>query len=62
MCIDKNLDYPILFRQHIPHLSPFDEDVNDKILKLDTEMTLLFGELHTDRWLENKPDTLPNPT
>ncbi|XP_029179074.1 calcineurin-binding protein cabin-1-like [Nylanderia fulva] len=51
----------IFMRQHIPHLSPFD-DVDDKILKLDTEMTLLFGELHTDRWLDNKPDTLPNPT
>jgi len=28
-------------------------------------MTLLFGELHTDKWLDNEPDgkqTLPNPT
>lgn len=46
----------------MPHLSPFDENVNDKVLKLDTEMTLLFGELHTDRWLNNKPDILPSPT
>ncbi|XP_072762606.1 calcineurin-binding protein cabin-1 isoform X3 [Anoplolepis gracilipes] len=52
----------VFMRQHIPHLSPFDEDVNDKILKLDTEMTLLFGELHTDKWLDNKPDIVPNPT
>lgn len=49
-------------RQHIPHLSPFEEDVNEKILKLDTEMTLLFGELHTDRWLDNKPDTVSGST
>ncbi|KAL6431043.1 hypothetical protein ACFW04_007057 [Cataglyphis niger] len=59
---DVYLQAYVFMRQHIPHLSPFDEDVNDKILKLDTEMTLLFGELHTDRWLDNKPDTLPNPT
>lgn len=52
----------VFMRQHIPHLSPFDEDANDKILKLDTETTLLFGELHTDRWLDNKPDTMPSPT
>ncbi|KAI4485580.1 hypothetical protein M0802_012702 [Mischocyttarus mexicanus] len=43
-------------RQHIPHPSPFDEDLDDNILKLDAEMTLLFGELHTDKWLDNKPD------
>ncbi|XP_076631383.1 calcineurin-binding protein cabin-1 isoform X1 [Colletes latitarsis] len=49
-------------REHIPHPSPFEEDVNDDILKLDAEMTLLFGELHTDRWLSNKPDILPSST
>lgn len=25
-------------------------------------MTLLFGELHTDKWLSNKPDILPSST
>ena len=25
-------------------------------------MTLLFGELHTDKWLSNKPDILPFST
>ncbi|XP_076756592.1 calcineurin-binding protein cabin-1 isoform X1 [Xylocopa sonorina] len=49
-------------REHIPHLSPFEENVNNDILKLDAEMTLLFGELHTDRWLSNKPDILPSST
>lgn len=49
-------------REHIPHPSPFNDDVNDNILKLDAEMTLLYGELHTDRWLSNKPDILPNST
>ena len=49
-------------REHIPHPSPFEEDVKDDILKLDAEMTLLFGELHTDRWLSNKPDILPSST
>nr|XP_012218304.1 PREDICTED: calcineurin-binding protein cabin-1-like isoform X4 [Linepithema humile] len=52
----------IFMRQHIPHLSPLDEDVSDKTLKLDTEMTLLFGELHTDKWLDNKSDTLSSST
>ncbi|KOX69063.1 Calcineurin-binding protein cabin-1 [Melipona quadrifasciata] len=49
-------------REHIPHPSPFEEDTSDDILKLDTEMTLLFGELHTDKWLSNKPDILPFST
>ncbi|CAK9826767.1 Calcineurin-binding protein cabin-1, partial [Anthophora retusa] len=49
-------------REHIPHPSPFEEDVNDAVLKLDAEMTLLFGELHTERWLSNKPDILPSST
>ncbi|XP_076237549.1 calcineurin-binding protein cabin-1 isoform X2 [Calliopsis andreniformis] len=52
----------IFMREHIPHPSPFEEDVQDDILKLDAEMTLLFGELHTDRWLNNKPDILPSST
>ncbi|XP_054016613.1 calcineurin-binding protein cabin-1-like isoform X2 [Hylaeus anthracinus] len=52
----------LFMREHIPHLSPFEEDVKDDILKLDAEMTLLFGELHTDRWLGNKPDILPSST
>ncbi|XP_046833228.1 uncharacterized protein LOC124430542 isoform X2 [Vespa crabro] len=45
-------------REHIPHPSPFDENIDDNILKLDAEMTLLFGELHTDKWLDNKPDLI----
>ncbi|XP_066593480.1 calcineurin-binding protein cabin-1-like [Prorops nasuta] len=49
-------------REHIPRPSPFEEHEDDLILKLDTEMTLLFGELHTDRWLGNKPDVVPNST
>ncbi|XP_033185643.2 calcineurin-binding protein cabin-1 [Bombus vancouverensis nearcticus] len=49
-------------REHIPHPSPFEEDIDDDILKLDTEMTLLFGELHTDKWLSNKPDIVPFST
>ncbi|KAF3422681.1 hypothetical protein E2986_06783 [Frieseomelitta varia] len=49
-------------REHIPHPSPFEEDTSDDILKLDTEMTLLFGELHTDKWLSNKPDIIPFST
>nr|XP_034185241.1 calcineurin-binding protein cabin-1-like isoform X1 [Osmia lignaria]XP_034185242.1 calcineurin-binding protein cabin-1-like isoform X1 [Osmia lignaria]XP_034185243.1 calcineurin-binding protein cabin-1-like isoform X1 [Osmia lignaria] len=49
-------------REHIPHPSSFEEDIDDDVLKLDTEMTLLFGELHTDRWLNNKPDILPSST
>lgn len=61
-CEQKILQLQLFVRQHIPHLSPLDEDVGDKILKLDTEMTLLFGELHTDKWLENKSDTLSSPT
>ncbi|XP_077255468.1 uncharacterized protein LOC143893687 isoform X3 [Temnothorax americanus] len=32
----------VFMRQHIPHLSSFDENANDKVLKLDTEATLLF--------------------
>lgn len=50
------------YREHIPHPSPFEEDIDDDILKLDTEMTLLFGELHTDKWLSNKPDIVPFST
>lgn len=53
--------FPFLCREHIPHPSPF-EDINDDVLKLDAEMTLLFGELHTDKWLSNKPDILPSST
>ncbi|KAK2589327.1 hypothetical protein KPH14_007875 [Odynerus spinipes] len=45
-------------REHIPHPSPFDNSVDGNILKLDAEMTLLFGELHTDKWLDNKPDVV----
>lgn len=48
----------LFFREHIPHPSPFDENIDDNILKLDAEMTLLFGELHTDKWLDNKPDLI----
>lgn len=47
-----------LFREHIPH-SPFAHESEDDILKLDAEMSLLFGELYTDRWLDKKPDIVP---
>ncbi|XP_043487375.1 calcineurin-binding protein cabin-1-like isoform X1 [Polistes fuscatus] len=53
---DIYLEAYLCTRQHIPHPSPFDEDLDDNILKLNAEMTLLFGELHTDKWLDNKPD------
>lgn len=47
-------------REHIPHPPPYGIDEEDHgILKYDAEMTLLFGELHTDRWMDNKPDALP---
>ncbi|XP_076277405.1 calcineurin-binding protein cabin-1 isoform X2 [Lasioglossum baleicum] len=49
-------------RDHISHPSPFEEHENNNILKLDAEMTLLFGELHTDTWLSNKPDIVPSST
>ncbi|XP_078044095.1 calcineurin-binding protein cabin-1 [Augochlora pura] len=49
-------------RDHISHPSPFEEHANNNILKLDAEMTLLFGELHTDTWLSNKPDIVPSST
>lgn len=50
------------YREHIPHASPFGDDLDDNILSCDTEMTLLFGELHTDKWLNNKPDIIPTST
>lgn len=46
-------------REHIPHHSPFGFDEDCRILKYDAEMTLLFGELHTDRWMDAKPDAIP---
>ncbi|XP_044577498.1 calcineurin-binding protein cabin-1-like [Cotesia glomerata] len=50
-------------REHIPHASPFgDSSEEDSILKYDAEMTLLFSELHTDKWLDNKPEVLPSAT
>ncbi|XP_008547464.1 calcineurin-binding protein cabin-1 [Microplitis demolitor] len=50
-------------REHIPHSSPFgDASEEDSILKYDAEMTLLFSELHTDKWLDNKPEVLPSAT
>ncbi|XP_003701167.1 calcineurin-binding protein cabin-1 [Megachile rotundata] len=73
LCIKWNQEWPkgmseiylqayTFMREHIPHPSSFEEDIDDDIFKLDTEMTLLFGELHTDRWLNNKPDILPSST
>ncbi|KAG6802793.1 calcineurin-binding protein cabin-1 [Apis mellifera caucasica] len=59
--LDIYLQAYTFMREHIPHPSPF-EDINDDVLKLDAEMTLLFGELHTDKWLSNKPDILPSST
>ncbi|KAF7992530.1 hypothetical protein HCN44_004874 [Aphidius gifuensis] len=51
----------LFMREHIPHGSPFSESYKEEsILKYDAEMTLLFCELHTDKWLDNKPDTLPS--
>lgn len=53
----------IFTREHIPHCSPFgDIEEKDSLLKYDAEMTLLFSEIHTDCWLDNKPDILPSST
>lgn len=50
-------------REHIPHSSPFNNAAEeDSILNYDAEMTLLYGELHTDQWFSDKPDTLPSST
>ncbi|XP_017876030.1 calcineurin-binding protein cabin-1-like [Ceratina calcarata] len=49
-------------REHIPRPSPFGDDLTEDDFKLDAEMTLLFGEVHTDRWLTNKPDIASSST
>ncbi|XP_063980045.1 calcineurin-binding protein cabin-1-like isoform X2 [Diachasmimorpha longicaudata] len=47
-------------RQHIPHSSALgDPDEDESILKHEAEMTLLFCELHTDKWLNNRPEIVP---
>ncbi|XP_011308750.1 calcineurin-binding protein cabin-1 [Fopius arisanus] len=48
-------------REHIPHSSPIsDPEENESILKHDAEMTLLFAEFHTDKWLNNRPALVPS--
>ncbi|XP_011502585.1 PREDICTED: calcineurin-binding protein cabin-1-like, partial [Ceratosolen solmsi marchali] len=42
-------------RKHIQYSSPFIENVDECMLKLDAEKTLLFCELYTDKWLSSKP-------
>lgn len=60
---DVYLQSYLFTREHIPHSSPFGVAEEDQsILKHEAEMTLLFCELHTDKWLDNKPDIVPSST